>query len=525
MAYYFNPLNVGIISSDSLADGYSIQIKWNRAYPTNKTFKIAYNIYYSEIELNVFNEGVKFVSIDDSLVTQIDGLVPGQLYHFAVRAFEYDSNLINLNNLPNAFNNLKYYPESLLSSNISETSINIPLVDNSEFPPSGIVKIGVELINYSSKSSNNLVLTSLGLQRGFYNTDVSIHNTDGYDGYEYWDPFVKFWSGKEELNLKIFACQNRFDVFQYQFTEIDGYHQVISDLLTTDLTISDENNKDFPTYDYAIPHNTNINDLLSGKCVGSYIGGEMFCVDSYSGVGRTVRGISLQEQNNQRQEMLLNTTGEAMCLIKHVWTGITCHCYLPTSEYGDDRCPNCLGQKFVIGWEQFYNPRRSDGKILVRVGPYSDDVKTLDAGFESNATLDCWTLTYPTIKNRDILIRFDEGGNEEFRYEVLDVTRNKIIMGLQGAQKFRMQRIRKTDPLYKIRFFKDSSTLPSKLSTNLSNNIPGMPPHAHEIVISEKITNINQINQITSVVNGHNHLIINGVVQPVLGHTHSIILP
>jgi hypothetical protein len=50
-------------------------------------------------------------------------------------------------------------------------------------------------------------------------------------------------------------------------------------------------------------------------------------------------------------------------------------------------------------------------------------------------------------------------------------------------------------------------------------------PHLHRIVVNEGILTVSQINQMTSISNGHNHAIVNGVVQTVLGHTHSIILP
>ena len=54
----------------------------------------------------------------------------------------------------------------------------------------------------------------------------------------------------------------------------------------------------------------------------------------------------------------------------------------------------------------------------------------------------------------------------------------------------------------------------------------GIPPHAHTIVINEKITSVSQINEITSVSAGHSHTIQNGVILTEgLGHHHSIILP
>ena len=44
------------------------------------------------------------------------------------------------------------------------------------------------------------------------------------------------------------------------------------------------------------------------------------------------------------------------------------------------------------------------------------------------------------------------------------------------------------------------------------------------LLYNENVTNIDQINQITSVAQGHSHPVINGVVQEVAGHTHIITL-
>jgi hypothetical protein len=275
-------------------------------------------------------------------------------------------------------------------------------------------------------------------------------------------------------------------------------------------------------YDYAGYHRTDPVQLFDGTCVGSYIGGEMGCIDAYGNVNM-LRGFSMQDHNNQRQEVLLSTTGRPAVLIKRQRTGITCACYLPSSEYPDDRCPKCHGGKFVLSYEQYFNPRRSDGRIMVRVGPADEDVKMYEGGLESEFPTELWTLTVPTIKDRDVLVLFDQEDNEEFRYEVLSVTRNNTLFGQMGGQKMKVQRIRKYDPAYQIRVFRDTAMFPTKLNTTIGFAV-GIPPHTHEIVISEKILSSSQINQTTAIIQGHNHQICAGVVQQVLGHTHAILL-
>ena len=537
MPYYINPVNSGIVSANSLGDGIGINVKFNRAFPNNNSNFIGYAIYYniSEPDLDnytFFDRAPDFISSDNKISVDVYDFVPGQLYFFGVRAFEYNNQIIDLSQLPtsqSSYNTLKVLPSSLLRSNITDTSLTIPLVDTETFPASGIIKLGGELIKYLSIDvpNNNLLIGNLS-NRGYLNTEARIHNTDGYDGYNVYSPYATVFYGYEEQNTRIFQVQNRFDINNNAYTIADGYKQDLKDILTTDLSVSDEENINFPKYDYVGWHRTDPVQLLNGECVGSYIGGEYFCADGYSGVGRTLRGMNVQQQHNNRLELLLSVTGEPVTLFKRVHTGILCDCVLPTSEYPDDRCPRCYGTRYVVGFEQYFNPRRSDGRILTRINAFTDDLKMQDAGLESDAgSLDCWTLTVPTIKDRDFFVRYNVDGTEEFRYEVLDVSRNRTInngtFSMQGSQKFKAQRIRKTDPLYKVRAFVDSSKFPSKIQTSITN-ATGIGPHSHTVVINEKIISVNQINQLTSVDGSHNHPVINGVVQQVLGHTHTIII-
>ncbi|CAB4196485.1 hypothetical protein UFOVP1290_5 [uncultured Caudovirales phage] len=526
MPFYTNPILCGTDAVSSLGDGYTINIKWFKAYPSIFANKILYHIYFSTIKEDVFADGVKYISAGDSLDANIIDLTPGQEYFFAVRPVEYNPDVFNPStDLPLAYDELRFYPTSILRQDITATSLLIPLVDVGGFPNSGIIKVGVELIQYLSvdQFNNNLVLTDIS-QRGINNTPITIHNVDGYDGYVSWDPTVTLFVVGESLKFdKIFVCQCRFEYSNYQFTNNDGYHQVIKDLLNTDLHAADDSNITFPMYDFAGYHRTDPVQLLNGTCVGSYIGGEQGCIDKYGNVN-ILRGMSVQDQNLQRQEILLSVTGRDAILIKRVQTGITCACYSPSREYSDDRCPICFGSHFIVGYEQYFNPRSSDGRIKVRPGPTDENTKMYDSGLESEFPLNLWTLAVPTLKTRDVLVLFDQEDNEEFRYEIMAVTRNNTTIGQQGGQHFKVMRIRKFDPAYQIRIFRNTSMFPSKLNTGIGLVAGKIPPHTHEIVINEKITSITQINQVTSVSQGHNHQIVDGVIMPVLSHDHKIIL-
>jgi hypothetical protein len=650
MIYYPDPVRAGTDRVGSLGDGYTISISWFQALSTVSGYQIAYNIYYSTVKENVYSEGIKFVSIDGSLRANLIDLVPGQEYFLSVRPVEYDPTIFDLSLLPLAYDNLRYYPTSLLRQNIGPTDLIIPLLDVAGFPGTGIIQIGIELIQYLAvdQVNNNLVLSGgtppvgprfviqpggntylpnpgnigtgtlnnlsivnsnalsenwtikcifvqpdgyghpipstaqfmaigsiSGVQRnqysdtiiwtanssamtgsilsfsvtetstfqvgdyftaqvlgtipgtnggrGYDNTPITGHATDGYDGYHYWSPIVSLITLAESRKWdRIFVCQSRFEYPNFPWTMVDGYHQVITDILSTDLQAADAANVTFPMYDYAGYHRTDPVQLLNGTCVGSYIGGQLGCIDGY-GNYNILRGLSLQDQNTQRQDVLLSVTGQPACLIRRVQTGITCACYLASSEYQDDRCPLCYGTKFVFGYEQYFNPRRSDGRIMVRLGPTAENLKMYEAGLESEFPLDMWTLTVPTVKTRDVLVIFDQDDNESFRYEVGDVTRNQTILGLDGGQHLKTFRVRKFDPIYQIRIVRDTSDFPQTLNTSISF-VPGIPPHSHTIVINENIMSVGQINQTTGVSQGHNHWIQDGVVSTTLGHTHIIIL-
>ena len=1074
MPHYADLVRVGLSRVAALGDGYTINLSWFPAYPDLYTNQIAYHIYYSGIRQQVFLEGVKAVVIDGSTEVNIIDLTPGQEYFFCVRPVEYNPAIFDLSNLPISHDNVRYYPSSLLSRNMTATDLVVPLLDVTGFPSMGVVQIGIELIlylavdavnnnliipggtspsggylvlqsndeyylpnpsNVGSGTINNLTLVGAdvsetwtikciwvqrdasgnpipgtaqfqamgsksstiidgygdwfiwqvngsvvsngvlsfsitetttfdvsdyftvqvaGVQpgnpsgRGYNNTPITAHYINGFDGYYTYNPLVFVTTIVEStLYDQIYACLCRFEYPNFPFTLVDGYKQVTSDYLSTDYAAADAANIGFPMYDYAGYHRTDPVQLLNGTCVGSYIGGEMGCIDA-NGNYNIYRGFSLQDQNTQREDILLSVTGQPACLIQRQQTGDVCSCYLSTSEYPDDRCPfcfvpgtlvstetgfrpieqikvgervlsgdglyhpvlrvferhyegtlqsitstvstnpilatpehpflvmrgshgltntcgpnsncksfitrgngartstpkkhasgkyqaraqlkgkervhlgmfdtleeahqaihryyengaipghmldwdesqnisknnwlvskwsdeirdvdvvdipqeyrkntklgkqrlgstqfivdeeflwmigmyiaegshskrsisfalhvkekyfssrlvsyftkqgyhpvvykskstkgmvvavnsatlaqwfpkwlgalcdskhipeelmklpsnkawaiirgihdgdgskreneitqtseilalqlsellhrvgeqplvsqyinhnltengnkrkkayrinwkettlthhnrkgrwdyegqllakvrktekipkysgpvynlevegdhtyvvqgvvvhNCYGTKFVFGYTQYFNPRRSDGRILVRLGPTAENLKMHEAGLESEFPLDIWTLTVPTIKTRDILVLFDQDDNESFRYEVSDVTRNQTILGQDGRQNLKTFRIRKTDPAYQVRIFSDTSDFPNTLTTSLGMAPPAIPPHSHSIVVNENVLAVSQINQTTGVSQGHSHVIVNGVVLPILSHSHTILLP
>lgn len=535
MPYYLNQTNVGVSIVTSEGDGSTITIKWYRAFPNNPANLIAYNIYISEVhpdfEFEFFNKSPSFVSTNGVLKADIIDLTPGQMYRFAVRPVEYDPTVFDLRTLSPIINGLQVYPESPLAADITAVSTSIPLLSVEDFPSSGTVRAGAELIQYSSLNllSNTLELTNASLQRGFNGTDATFHNTDGYDGYTFWDPTILFFPvDDEDQNTVVFATQDRFDYPHYAFTAVDGYRQNIKDIVNADLSISDTVNADFPVYDYAGYHRIDPVALFKGECVGSYFGGQLYCADGYDGVGRQIRGISVDDRNTQRQEVLLSVIGEPVCLIKRQWTGIRCFCILATSEHPDARCRKCYGTGFVVGYQQYFDTRHSDGKIRTKFEPWVDDLPLVDSGLSVEGTKpSAWTLVLPALKKRDFLVRFDAEGNEEFRYEIVNVTRNILFNQQFGAQKMTLQRIRRTDIIYQVPVFRDTSTMPVTAQTSIASS-NGIPPHQHTIQTNESLPF--KWNQITGISAGHSHVlrwnIVSGNidVSEELGHTHTIVI-
>jgi len=521
MVYYLYPTLSGLESVTSNGDGYSFTLSWFKAYPDVKTNLVGYNLYIGTDYDEVLKSGPDYFCDlnpdSDSITAKILGLSPKTLYYCCVRPVEY-SPLTDID-LP-VVNGLKVYPKSKLRSNITSTSLIIPLLSTSGFPEIGNILIGKESIDYFSvdHSNNNLVLSSLN-DRGANNSSPRIHRIDGYDGYDFNSTDIRLIIPGESTSWdNIYLCQCTFEYPNYPYIESDGYKQHVKDILTTDLEYAESLAEAFPAYDGTGYHRTDPKELLNGICVGSYIGGERGCGDN------KIRGFSLEQASNDRLEQLLLIDGSDVSLIKRQWTGYRCSCFTPTRETPLERCTRCYGTGFVVGYEQYFNPRIASGQIKVRFSPTEEAVKLSENGFESTYETEGWTLTSPIIKNQDILIKYDRQGNEEFRYEVTSVTRNTMLGSQQGAQKMKLVRIRKTDPLYQVLAFRNTANMPEKITLGMSSGRQ-IPLHTHFVVKNEN--GIEQ--QTTSISNSHNHPMyydsVNGwKVMEVLGHTHEVII-
>lgn len=518
----------GLRTVTCLGDGNSVRLEWHRAYQTPISWTLVYNLYWSSDKRDVFSEGVKFVVPGTELEAIVSGgFRRGQIYYFAVQAAGHEPGTLDINQLPQV-GGLRMYPEAALREDISDTSLIIPVDDASLFPPTGIVLIHAEPIAYSSVDlvDNNLILFNIN-QRGKYGYEPRIHTTDGYDGvHQFDDSFVRLWKGFEDGNNAVGLEEIKFE-FQYARTNEDGYKDHVDIVAGVgNLNVPESANDGFPPYDQSGYDRTHMADYLSGKCVGTYFGGEYGCADGYDSEGG-IRGLGIQDHMNMREEYLLELTGEPVMLFKRMVSGKTSQHYSPHRENTAYRGLDNFGTTLVSGYEQYFNPRRSDGKILVRFDPTKEDFKREEAGVENTYIPNCWTLVTPSIKDGDFIMRFNQDGTEEWRYEIIDVERNRVLLQETGRQKFTAVRVRKTDPIYQVPSIRDGSVFPSELLTSIGMvaGPGGIPPHMHRIRIDPGVTTLAQINQLTSVELGHNHPVRAGELLYSTGHSHSIILP
>ena len=81
-----------------------------------------------------------------------------------------------------------------------------------------------------------------------------------------------------------------------------------------------------------------------------------------------------------REEYILQSTGKICALFRRQWSGKQSKYYNSGSENPAYRGLDNFGTPLVSGYEQFFNPRRSDGRILVRFGPTKEEYKREEAG-------------------------------------------------------------------------------------------------------------------------------------------------
>ena len=228
----------------------------------------------------------------------------------------------------------------------------------------------------------------------------------------------------------------------------DGYHvKFVSEDEQLPQTSLEEEQGCSPSSDKRGYHKVSVAEFISGQSADGR------CSSPYSrGV---LQGKSFSEVVKDREDQLLRATGKPVILLRRQYTGRRCLCYSTNRGRSKVQCTLCYGTSFVPGYIPYINQQDALGRIFVRFEPYDEDLSLKEQGLFQEINISCWTLSVPIMRQRDFIVVFDVEGNEEYRYEVMKVTRNELFAGGgKGAQKFMIKRLDPTQSVYKFDPFK-----------------------------------------------------------------------
>ena len=184
---------------------------------------------------------------------------------------------------------------------------------------------------------------------------------------------------------------------------------------------------------------------LSGKddC-GTYLGG------IYNGF----RGMDVFQRAMDREEELMENVGEKCVLFRRKWSGETCSCVTLRRQHPKVRsCKFCYGTGYVGGYDQIFNLRRQDKRVMIRFYEATEDLKLGDhSHLQQEFQPTALALFKPIIKDRDLIVRFDYTDDIEYIYEVLNVNRERFVFNKYGRQKLSIIRLDKTDIIYQLQY-------------------------------------------------------------------------
>lgn len=421
----------GITRVSDIGLGDSLLVNWGTPIKKNYNDEVFVLVYENTERLRVFDDP-KYIALSTIQESVINGLETGKPMSFGARALALPSGILDADGMTVVYDDFYLLPDqTVLTQGMGESDLIIRVESTEGYPEAGLLQIGTEVIRYNSvnRDNNSFVIPANG--RGVLNTvaGVYIENDDV-------ELFLKCTDDNTVISLGTPTYQDGYG---------PGRELNNEGLLVTDFTDNDQiffQGFDFCGYHDDLPQHT-----LSGKnnadC-GSYLGGEV----------NGFRGFNLYENMLNREEVLLDQTGEPVILLKRIWNGETCECVDPRKIHPKMRsCNVCYGTGYVGGFTQFTNLRRYDRRIMVHFNETAEDLphgeeKHLFQDFEPNG----WTLPIPAIRDRDLIIRFDLTDDIEFIYEVLNTSREKLIFRQYGRQNIALKRLDKTDIVYTYPF-------------------------------------------------------------------------
>ena len=439
----------GIESAGDLGIGQVLELHWGIAsVPIGRT--LYYNVYYNTDLSSLFDFPQ---AITQSETVLVPGLSPGDGYAAAVRATYYPDEF-DFTELEQLSGSLYAYPQTTVSTaTFPATGLqNLSVNSTVGWPNSGYVVLDSEVLQYGSKTATTFAIT----RRDVFNFGQQAAHSSGTS--------ARFWAGIEDGNVQYYRATTSWDKGEVAprmpivgsdsdyMQDSDGYRTHEEDHLTENHAEYENENLDFNPYPFCGYRATNFVELYKRGVCNTYFGGRQ------DGLG----GVNINEVNLQRQELLLGITGEPMALLRRKWTGRQCPKLSHRHEHPHARCSRCFGTTFENGYDRFISLRdfrpgviNPNGLIMIRVSPYKNDLDRVpERGLAQVDEVSAWTIAIPQLRDSDILVRYIFDPNtleilgEEFRYQVLHVTRNRTILGNDGQQQFALRKLDKTDPIY-----------------------------------------------------------------------------
>jgi methionine-rich copper-binding protein CopC len=417
----------GIKKTSDLGCGDSIRVEWHNPIVRSVNYESFLLLYKNESRLSTFDGDPSYIA--PSTVTQgdISGLIPGDTISYGVRAMEATLDVWDLSGMQEMDDGLYIIPgRASVSISATETDLRIEVDSTSGWPESGLIKIGNEVMRYTSilSDSDTFVIHDDG--RGLFGSTAGVY-VEG-------DEVSLFVACQDNNSVILMATPSYHDGYQ-SGREINSTGIIVPDF-------SDNDSKVFQGFDFCGYHHPLPQQVLQNEKCGSYLGGE------HNGW----RGMDLYDRMLNREEVLLDQTGEPIILLRRIWDGEKCSCAHTRRDHPKLKsCAECFGTTYVGGYSQFLNQRRADKRIMMSFKEAPEDLKhgdheQLQQEFEPGA----WTLPMPAIKDRDVLVRFDFTDDIEYIYEVLDSSREKILYRHFGRQNLKLKRMDKTDILYTL---------------------------------------------------------------------------
>ena len=422
----FEGFNLGLNKVTNQGDGSSAVIEWNEFLSRLTKSEVYSLIYINEKRLSIFDEEPSYIAPPGSTSVTVSGLSTGVATAVAVRGMEAFKGVFSTEGMTSNEGGGFIFPSKVQSSeNFIDTSFELVVESTENYPNKGLLIVdGSEVVKYTSKSDTSFFIAQ-NEGRGLNGTSISSHPAG---------VFVKIFYQCQDKNTNIATVTASF----HRNNGFDRESNLVGNVVT-DFTEDDK--RFYQGYDYCGYHQALPNRVLEGidDC-GSYLGGEF----------NKQRGFNIFDRAQSRNEVLLEQVGEPVILLKRKWSGTNCDCVdLRRQHPRDKTCGICFGTGFLGGFDQFSNQRREDRNILVRFKETKHDLElSMNKHLSTVMEPSCWTMPIPTIRDRDIIIRFGFSGEPEYIYEVLNVDRERFVYQHYGRQNLSLKRLDKTDIIY-----------------------------------------------------------------------------